>query len=272
MTDTEFAKAHLKDHLSSLIVSPIAEGFWSIHKSAKELCERNNQRDQILRTFQNMLAKIPEWTDSTLATEVERIEKVTKCSYLDDLIMGVFISYMKSFASLHYTGSLKEIEIDFERPSLAKFVHELYVHSARKLWQTAYLLNTEVSSEVQARNRQEVEKTIEQCLEQVIRSFLPWQAITKKYFTSSQTTEFVKPVPAEESQPKSVSESVSESQDEKKGVSFEEEDEDDEEEEEHPRLQLSEEEATLDLPEDTEEVDTMKELESKVSETLVLNL
>ena len=269
MTDTEFAKAHLKDHLSSLIVSPIAEGFWSIHKSAKELCERNNQRDQILRTFQNMLAKIPEWTDSTLSTEVERIEKVTKCTYLDDLIMGVFISYMKSFASLHYTGSLKEIEIDFERPSLSKFVHELYVHSARKLWQTAYLLNTEVTSEVQARNRQEVEKTIEQCLEQVIRSFLPWQAITKKYFTSSQPTEFVRSVPTEESQP----EPVSESQDEKKGVSFEEESEEEEsDEEQQPRLQLSEEAATLDLPEDSEEVDPMKELESKVSETLVLNL
>jgi hypothetical protein len=197
MTDTEFAKTHLREHLSSLIVAPIAEGFWSIHASAKEMCQRNNQQDQILRTFQNMLTKIPEWSDTTLITEVERIEKVTKCDYLDDLIMGVFISYMKSFASLQYTGQSKEVEINFERPSLSKFVHELYIHSARKLWQTAYLMNTNLSSEVHARNRQEVEKIISQCLEQVVRSFLPWQSIAKKYFTTNEAADFVKPVEAE---------------------------------------------------------------------------
>ena len=264
MADSEFAKTHLRDHLSSLIVTPVAEGFWSIQSSAKELCERNSQPDQILRTFQNLLTKIPEWSDSTLSTEVERIETVSKCTYLDDLIMGVFISYMKSFASLHYTGSAQEIEIDFERPSLSKFVHELYIHSARKLWQTAYLLNTNVSSEVQARNRQEVEKVIGQCLEQVIRGFLPWKSITQKYFKQSEgpTEDFVRP----------VAEST-------KTVQFDSDSESEEEEEVVSKLQISEEDATLDLGEpegdkkpEPEEVDPMKELENKVSETLVLNL
>jgi hypothetical protein len=251
MTDTEFAKTHLRDHLSSLIVAPVAEGFWSIQKSAKELCDRNGQKDQILRTFQNLLTKIPEWSDSTLATEVERIEKVTKCEYLDDLIMGVFISYMKSFASLHYQGSSKEVEIDFDRPSLAKFVHELYIHSARKLWQTAYLLNTDVPAETNARNRQEVEKVIGECLEQVIRSFLPWKAITKKYFHNTEPeSDLVKPV-----------------EEEKKNVTFGKDEESDEEEVKE-KLVLSEEDATLDIP----ELDEMAELEKKASETLVLNL
>jgi hypothetical protein len=252
MTDTEFAKTHLRDHLSSLIVAPVAEGFWSIQKSAKELCDRNGQKDQILRTFQNLLTKIPEWSDSTLATEVERIEKVTKCEYLDDLIMGVFISYMKSFASLHYQGSSKEVEIDFDRPSLAKFVHELYIHSARKLWQTAYLLNTDVPAETNARNRQEVEKAIGECLEHVIRSFLPWKAITKKYFHNGDPeTEFVKPV-----------------EEERKNVTFGEDEEESDEDEVKEKLVISEEDASLDIP----EIDEMAELEKKASETLVLNL
>uniref|UniRef100_A0A6C0ERI6 Uncharacterized protein n=1 Tax=viral metagenome TaxID=1070528 RepID=A0A6C0ERI6_9ZZZZ len=267
MTDSEFAKTHLRDHLSSLIVAPVAEGFWSIHASAKDLCERNGQPDQILRTFQNMLAKIPEWSDSTLTTEVERIERVTKCEYLDDLIMGVFISYMKSFASLHYQGNSKEIQIDFERPSLAKFVHEMYIHSARKLWQTAYLLNVGLPSEVQARNRQEVEKIIGQCLEQVIRGFLPWQAITKKYFTSPPTEDFVKNITSEpEPELQAEPEPESEEEEEKKSVSFGDEED---EEDEIVKLQISEEDATLDIPELD---DPMKELESKISETLVLNL
>jgi hypothetical protein len=265
MTEAEFAKTHLSDHLRSLIVPPIAEGFWSIHKSSKELCERNNQPDQILRTFQNLLTKIPEWSDSTLATEVERIEKVTKCTYLDDLIMGVFISYMKSFASLHHRESNKEVEIDFNRPSLALFLHVLYIHSARKLWQTAYLLNTDVPAETHARNRQEIEKSIGTCLDQVIREFLPWKEITKKYFANDNSNSVVPQVVED------ISESSDE--DESKNVTFENE----ESEDDQPRIKISDEDAVLDIPEYKEEVkeevvDAMKELENKVSDTLVLNL
>lgn len=260
MTDTEFAKTHLREHLAELIVSPIAEGFWSISSSARELCERNKTPDQVLRTFQNMLTKVPEWSDATLNTEVERIQKVTKCTYLDDLLMGVFIAYMKSFASLHYRGGSTEIKVDFDRPSLAKFVHELYKHSARKLWQVAYLFKIEgVRSEDQARNRQEVETTIGKCLEEVIRSFLPWSAITKKYFSEPEE-DIVKEVEPAEEEEKTISKSVSFGED------------DSEDEEEPPKLQLSEEETSLDIPELEEEEDPMKELEKKAQETLVLNL
>lgn len=274
MSDSEFAKAHLREHLSEMLVPHIAEGFWSISSSAKDLCERNNTPDQVLRTFQNMLTKIPEWSENTLSTEVERIQKVTRCGYLDDLLMGVFIAYMKSFASLHYRGGSTEIKVEFDRPSLAKFIHELYKHSARKLWQTAYLFKTVgVTSEQQARNRQEVELTISKCLEEVIRSFLPWEAIAKKYFSD--------PTPADPiHEVEDDSESEEEEEAPKKSVSF---GDDDEEEEDRPKMLLSEETATLDLPEDEEkvvetvpekeeEVDPLEELTRKAEETLVLNM
>lgn len=261
MSESEVAKTQLREHLATLLVPNIAEGFWSIQTAATELCERNHTPDQVIRTFQNMLTKIPEWSDVTLKTEVERIQKVTRCSYLDDLMMGVFISYMKAFASLHQSSS--EISIEFDRPTLAKFIHEAYIQSARKLWQVAYLFKTTgVSSEVQARSRQEVETIINQSLEHVIRGFLPWESITRKYFST--------PAPASAPAPEPVPEEPEET--EKKAVSFEEESEDeDEEEEAPPPLAISEEEATLDLVEEDEE-DPLKELERKAEETLVLNL
>jgi len=276
MSEAEFAKVHLREHLAGLIVPPISEGIWSIYNSSKELCERNNQLDQILRTFQNMLTRIPEWSDSTVATEVERIMKVSKCTYMDDLLMGVFIAYMKSFASLHYRGNSDRIKIDFERPSVAKFIHELYKHSARKLWQVAYLFRTlGNTSEQQARNRQEIEKIITECMEQVIRAFLPWEAIAKNYFVETPTdVPVVAPV---EPATKSVSF-------EEEEADSDEEEEEEEEDDEPPKLNLSEEEATIEikdldkpqevtLPEIKEEVDPLKEIDGKVSEeTLVLNL
>ena len=284
MSSTEFAKTHLREHLVSLIVPPVSDGFWSIYDSAKELSERNNQLDQVLRTFQNMLTKIPEWSETTLSEEVQRIVKITKCSYMDDLLMGVFISYMRSFASLHYRGSSSEIKIDFNRPSFEKFVHELYKHSGRKLWQVAYYFKTlGVSSEQQARNRQEIEAVITECMEQVIRGFLPWEAIAKKYFADEDEE-----VVVEEAPKKPVLSQAPVKEDLKyQKVQFDELDDDEEEEEDDedlPPIKMSEESAELDfkdldvpvvvkLPEvPKEEEDPLKEMESRASESLVLNL
>lgn len=271
MTDIEVAKSHLRDHLASLIVSPVAEGFWSIQSSAKDLCERNKTPDQVIRTFQNMLTKIPAWSDVTLKTEVDRIQTVTKCSYLDDLIMGVFVAYMKSFASLQLAAT-SEISIDFDRPTLAKFVHELYIGCARKFWQVAYLFKTEgVSSEVQARCRQEIETAINQTLEQVIRGFLPWETITKKYFATTQS--HLEPQPEPETKPEPEEDKkVSFGENEEKEIEEESEESEESEEDEEviPKLQVSEEDAQLDI--DGEEEDPLKELAAKAEETLVLNM
>jgi hypothetical protein len=226
-----------------------------------------------------MLSRIPEWSDTTLSTEVDRIVKITRCSYIDDLLMGVFLAYMKSFASLHYRGSSKEIKIDFERPNLAKFIHELYKHSARKIWQVAYLFKTvQITSEQQARNRQDIEKLISDCMEQVIRNFLPWEAIAKQYFMTEQVEEPIheaappKPQLTEEKKEVKFEESTGESTGESA------DDSDDDSDEEQPRIQVGDEAAelqfeNLDLEEKKEEAEEVKDLETKAGEeTLVLNL
>lgn len=289
---TEFAKEHLREHLVGLLVSPVADGFWSICDSAKELCQRNGQLDQVLRTFQNMLTRIPEWSETTLNTEVERIVKVSGCNYMDDLLMGVFISYMKSFASLHYRGSQSELKIEFERPSIAKFVHELYKHSARKMWQMAYYFKTVgVTSEQQARNRQDIEKVITECMEQVIRSFLPWEAIAKKYFSedddvpSITASTPVKVQHAPESPKPAVVNQVKFEDDSPESES-ESDSEDEEEEENRGELKVGDEVAEIDFedldkkeeehvlapPPAEENDDPLKDMESKAQDTLVLNL
>jgi hypothetical protein len=264
---TDVAKVQLREHLSSLLIPRIAEGFWSINDSAVQLCERNKQPSEALHTFQNMITKIPDWSDSTLSEEVERIMKVSKCSYMDDLLMGVFLAYMKSFAALHYRGSSSQVKVEFERPNVTKFVHELYKHSARKLWQVAYLFKTQIPSEQQAKNRREIEDVIYKTLDDVVRSFLPWEIIAKSYFTEPPEDERPAPPPAT------------------KSVLFEDVEGSDEEEEEKPKtLVFSEAPAQeddalsfTDLDEKEEEpvkeVDPLSEIDSKVGEeTFVLNL
>jgi hypothetical protein len=296
---TEFAKEHLREHLVGLLVGPVSDGFWSICDSAKELCNRNGQLDQVLRTFQNMLTRIPEWSETTLNTEVERIVKVSGCNYLDDLLMGVFISYMKSFASLHYRGSQSELKIEFDRPSVGKFIHELYKHSARKMWQMAYYFKTVgVSSEQQARNRQDIEKIVMDCMEQVIRSFLPWESIAKKYFSEDDVVPVTAPsaslpikVQHAPETPKSsptinqvkFEDDVAEPQADSDSDSDSDSGSEDESgDDTRGQLLVGEETAEIDFedldavkasePSKKEEDDPLKDMESKAQDTLVLNM
>jgi hypothetical protein len=277
MTDTEVAKIQLREHLSSLLVPRLAEGFWSIQESAQQLCERNKQIDQVLRTFQNMVTKIPEWSDATLSEEVERVLKVSKCGYMDDLLMGVFLSYMKSFAALQYRGTSSQLKVEFERPNVTKFIHELYKYSARKLWQSAYLFKIlSVSTEQQAKNRQEIEQIIYKSLDDVIRAFLPWEVIAKSYFTEPPVED--KPAPPPSSKTvvfEDLPESDSESEEEHRprSLSFVEGDADDD------KLSFTDLEEKVAEPEPepeavkVPEIDPLAEIESNVSkDTLVLNL
>jgi hypothetical protein len=265
MSESETAKLQLREHLASIVIPPITEGFWSVQKTANELCERNKQPSEVLRTFQNMLTKIPEWSESVLTDEVDRILKVSKCTYLDDLLMGVFLAYMKSFAALQYRGQSSQIKVEFERPNVPKFIHELYKQSARKLWQSAYLFKTNIPTEQQSRNRKEVEEIVYKAIDDVVRVFLPWESITKAYFVQPNEEPVV---------PKNVIfEDVSE-------------DESDESEEEVlPAMNIAEDiddklsVTDLDQKEEIPETksitieDPLKEIESKMSEdSLVLNL
>jgi hypothetical protein len=274
MSETEVAKVQLREHLASLLVPRLAEGFWSIHDSAKQLCERNKQHDEILRTFQNMVTKIPDWSDSTLAEEVERVLKVSKCAYMDDLLMGVFLAYMKSFAALQYRGASSQVRVEFERPNVTKFIHELYKHSARKLWQVAYLFKTAgVPTEQQAKSRQEIEQVIYKTIDDVVRSFLPWEVIAKSYFSEPPAEEKPAPPPASKSVIfEDIPDSDSDEEDEKQpSLTFAEKDDDDD------KLSFTDLDEKIEAPTEAKveipEVDLMAEIDSKAEgDGLVLNL
>jgi len=165
----------------------------------------------------------------------------------------VFISYMKSFASLHYKGASSHVNVDFERPSVEKFIHEFYVYAARQLWQVAYLFKTNgITSEQQSRNRKEIDSIINESLEHVIRAFLPWQSIAKQFAQSQEEA------PVEEQKPRHVE--------------FDEDSDEEEEEEKQPPIEISDDIATIEVETIGEEEDPIKEIERKVESELVLKL
>ena len=111
---TEFVKQSLRENLSRTLIPHIADGLWSIYDNAKTACIRNKQPGETLKTFQNLLTRVPQWTDEILNAEVSRIEKVSKCEYMEDLLLGVFVSYIRAFASLQQSDEA-HVNIEFDR-------------------------------------------------------------------------------------------------------------------------------------------------------------
>ena len=247
---TDFVKQSLRENLSRVLIPHVADGLWSIYDNAKTACIRNKQPGETLKTFQNLLTRVPQWTDTILSAEVSRIEKASKCEYMDDLLLGVFVSYIRAFASLQQSEET-HVNIEFDRPSLSAFVFTLYKAAARKSWSNAYLFKTiDVSSEQQSRNRRDIETMLGGTLDEVIDSFIPWKEISKAYFQKRTTSErpdtpAPPPVPEVIPAPKPAL-SFGESE----TVEFETDNED--EEEERPRLQMGE-DVKLELSDDEEE-------------------
>lgn len=264
MSEVQFAKKHIRNRFSLMVLPHISEGLWSVYENARISCEKNRQIDQTLKIFQNLLTFIPKWDEARLITEVERIQTASGCSYLEELLTATLITYLRAFAAVQYTNA-PEIEVEFERPPLPRFIHELYKECARQSWTHAYLFKTySTTTEQQARNRRELDSLLDQALDTTLDSFLPWKTIVDKYFKE-------KPVAEQTIEPTHMAEEQDAS--EKKGVSFaveEEEEEEDEQEGGGPPLQLSEEIVSLDVEELKDDEDEEVNLEP-TEDTLVLN-
>lgn len=254
---TEFVKQTMRENLTRVLVPHVADGLWSVYDNAKTACERNGQPEKTLQTFQNLLTSIPKWNEETLDKEVDRIITASKCDYIEDLLLGVFVSYIRAFASLQQSEAT-QVNIEFDRPSLTKFIHTFYIAAARKCWSNAYLFNTlNLSSTQQAKNRRDIEGVLEATVGEVIDGFIPWREISRAYFQAREETP--KPIaaaPPVTFAPPEVHEFET----------------DDEEEEDHPKVTLGEDVELSDDEDEKASVSTEDELNQKTTDTVALNL
>ena len=273
----EFVKQSLRDNLTRNLVPHVSDGLWSIYDNALKACQRNGQLEKTLQTFQNLLTRVPQWTAETLDKEVDRILKASKCDYMDDLLLGVFVSYIRAFASLQQSETT-HVNINFERPTVSKFIHSYYIACARKCWSQAYLFKTNdlapVSAEQQARNRRDIDAFLEATVNEVIDSFIPWREISRAYFHATEEAKAAETAPVVSAPPPVTF------QEKPKVVEFETDDEESEDDdaasddEDRPKISLGEEVVLDDFDDDKASVSTEEELARKAgeTETVALNL
>ena len=170
--------------LVSILSFNIIQGINSIYIEAVRLCEANEEKNKYLMTFQNLLSKIPDWNTSTVETERKRIEVVSGCKYLEDLITCVHIIQLKALTCIRV--GLKQKKIDIDIPSIDKFIHKIYINAARKLYSNVYLFEQDIYPLQKQKNNRELELLVKEAILNTIRDNIPVEHILRVYIDETE--------------------------------------------------------------------------------------
>ncbi len=154
------------------ILSPaILEGLQSLYTIARNSSEKTN----ILKTFQSLLKRIPNWDYEMINKELTRIELQTKKHpWIFQLIQAVFKINMLIY-NLEPSENLKN------ELNIGQYIHFVYIECAREFWMDPFLFYDEYPSYEVKRNYLEIMKKIGMSIENAIRRLLPMGIILDKF-------------------------------------------------------------------------------------------
>jgi len=173
------AKEEYTKQLISILKACIYQGIKSIYMDAKDICHQDNSPDNVLMVFQDLLSRIPKWSQDIINKEYERITSVSKCDYIDDLLKVVYVSHIKVLTIVH--SAQKNKKISLKVPSGSHFIHLCYIECAREFWKDPYFFSDRVSKYEHQKNMRDSETMIAECIMETIRKQLPVRHILKEF-------------------------------------------------------------------------------------------
>ena len=173
------AKEEYTKQLVSILKPCIYQGVKSIYMDAKDICHQDNTPDNVLMVFQDLLSRIPKWSQDIITKEYDRISSVSKCDYIDDLLKVVYVSHIKVLTIVHSAQKNKKISVKV--PSGSHFIHLCYIECAREFWKDPYLFSDRVSKYEHQKNMRDSETMISECIAETIRKQLPVRHILKEF-------------------------------------------------------------------------------------------
>ena len=187
------AKNEYCARLVTILTPLIKEGFKSIFEEAFDMCKDNSEDDKYLMTFQTFLSRVPKWNNEIIESETKRILEVTSCQYLEDLITCVHIIQLKALTCIRVGQKQKKIDVDI--PSVDKFVHQIYINVARRLYTNIYLFEKDLYPLQMQKNKYELERLIKEAILTTIRDNIPVERILQCYMEENEEVEFPKDQP-----------------------------------------------------------------------------
>ena len=189
LTSLSESKNEWCSRLVDTLTPAIIDGLKSIYAESLKLCIESDEEEKYLMTFQTFLSRIPQWNETIIQTERERIEKSSNCSYLEELITCVHIIQLKALTCVRVGQKQKKIDIDI--PSKDTFIHRIYINSARKIYTNIYLFEKDIEPLQIQKNSRELELIIKECILSSIRDTMPIDKILLAYIEETNEDEVI---------------------------------------------------------------------------------
>jgi hypothetical protein len=165
--------------LVNLLAPQLIHGFQTMFDESWKLCAENDEMDKYLMTFQNFLSRVPKWNSTIISKECDRIKEASSCNYLEELIACVHVVQLKSLTCMRVGMKNKKINVDV--PKATDFIHNAYIHCARKLYTNTYLYEKTANTLVTQRNRREIELIVKECILNAMRDSIPIEKLIRSY-------------------------------------------------------------------------------------------
>uniref|UniRef100_A0A6C0DH56 Uncharacterized protein n=1 Tax=viral metagenome TaxID=1070528 RepID=A0A6C0DH56_9ZZZZ len=181
--------------LISILTPLIIDGYKSILNEAISLCKENNEMSKYLMTFQNLISRVPKWNQIIIENERKRICEKSGCGYLEDLVTCVHIIQLKILTVMRVGQKQKKIDINI--PKLDDFIHNVYIHVARKIYKNVYLFELNLAPlQIQKYNR-ELEIIVQECIMNTLRESVPVESILRAYMDETVEEDVVEEIKEE---------------------------------------------------------------------------
>jgi len=189
------AKKELLNQLSSTILPSALDCMDSLYAESKVETQGRNT----LKAFQEKLAKIPQWNNYQIDTEVGKcVDRCGGC--LDEMTAACFVATVKIISSVRLSKDSRKVSLKI--PTNDVFVLGVYTNVAKRIYEDPYIYQ-----EVVSRNdrRKDLLKRMDGVVEETVKEMLPINQILKTYLNKNAVDvmngEPVEPEPEPEPEP-----------------------------------------------------------------------
>jgi len=185
------AKKEYTNQLQQILSPRIYEGFKSIYEElinalSQDLYEKKEQSTSLIKMFQKSLRDIPLWNNEMVKNEYIRIEKISNCDYLENLIEAVFITNIKVLTAVQI-NSKKSVNVTVNVPQCQHFIHKCYIECSKEIYKNPYIfdISKNVTPKEKHNNLRETLNIINNSINNAIRNLLPIRDLLKQGLTSN---------------------------------------------------------------------------------------
>jgi hypothetical protein len=235
------AKKELLNQLSSTILPSALDCMDSLYAESKVETQGRNT----LKMFQEKLAKIPQWNNYQIDTEVGKcVDRCGGC--LDEMTAAVFVATVKIISSVRLSKDSRKVSLKI--PANDVFVLGVYTNVAKRIYEDPYIYQ-EVASRTD--RRKDLIKRMDGVVEETVKEMLPINQILKTYLNKNA----VDVMNGENIEPEAEPETMEEETDMFPGggeIPVENESYEEPEPEQEPVPEMESEEPEMELPQETE--------------------